>query len=236
MCPGGRDTSEWGYEAEETLQEKAVRVMALLHTGSKVKTPFQLVWHQQSVASSAWNKYIPHHPKDQSKHSRHVQTLFWTAVQSCVWPPSSYFIPSARSPAWCSWHHHSLTLHRQTKIFIPSPLAFHRITKWLRLEETSGSYLVQLTCSSTAPRADCPGICPDGFWISSRKETPQPLWATCTSAQLPSQQKKSVSWWSDRTCSFVLSLCLLPLVLSLGTAEKSLAPSSLCPPFKYVYI
>ncbi|XP_074995433.1 golgin subfamily B member 1 isoform X6 [Calonectris borealis] len=47
------------------------------------------------------------------------------------------------------------------------------IIEWLRLEGTS-----------------CPGQCPDGFSISQRRETPQPLWAACASAWSTSQWKK----------------------------------------------
>ena len=43
------------------------------------------------------------------------------------------------------------------------------------------------------PRASGPGLCPDGLWVSPWTETPQPPWATCASAQLPSQQK----WFPD---------------------------------------
>ena len=38
------------------------------------------------------------------------------------------------------------------------------------------------------PRASCLGPCIDSFWISLKRETPQTLWATCASFQLPSQQ------------------------------------------------
>ena len=37
------------------------------------------------------------------------------------------------------------------------------------------------------PRASFSGLCPHGFWISPRMEAPQPPWATCSSAQSPSQ-------------------------------------------------
>lgn len=39
------------------------------------------------------------------------------------------------------------------------------------------------------------------------------------------------------TCSFLyVSLCMLPLVLLLGATKKSLAPSSLLSPIRYLYI
>ena len=64
-------------------------------------------------------------------------------------------------------------------------------------------------------------------------ETSRPLWATCASAWSPSQWK-SVSWCSDRSL-LCFSLCALPLVLPLGTTEKSLALSSLHPPYRWLY-
>jgi len=36
------------------------------------------------------------------------------------------------------------------------------------------------------PKASCPWLCPVSFWVSPRRGTPQPLWATCASAQSPS--------------------------------------------------
>lgn len=47
------------------------------------------------------------------------------------------------------------------------------------------------SCSPAPPsRAGCPGLCPDDFWMSWRTETPQPLWATCSCMQPPSQWGK----------------------------------------------
>lgn len=51
--------------------------------------------------------------------------------------------------------------------------------------------------------------------------TPQPLWATCSSAQPASQKKKCFLVFSQTLLCF--SLCLSPLVLSLGMTEKNLA-------------
>ena len=41
-----------------------------------------------------------------------------------------------------------------------------------------------------SPRAGYTGPCPGGSWISPQKETPQPLWAACSSA--PSPQREEV--------------------------------------------
>lgn len=76
-------------------------------------------------------------------------------------------------------------------------------------------------------RAACPGTCPDDFWISPRMETPQHSWVT----GLGHLHSEKFSQCSDGT------FCLgpLPLVLSPANTEKSLAPPSLHPPFRYVY-
>lgn len=55
----------------------------------------------------------------------------------------------------------------------------HRITKWLRLEETSGSL-----CPAGTPRAGCPGPRPGGFGRSPRRRS-HSLWAACAIAPLP---------------------------------------------------
>jgi len=80
--------------------------------------------------------------------------------------------------------------------------------------------------------------------MTSWMETLQPLWTTCSSVQTlitvkkKKEGKKSVFLCLDRTQNFLcFSLCLLPLVLSLYSMERSLALSSLLPPhqaFKHV--
>ena len=84
--------------------------------------------------------------------------------------------------------------------------------------------------NSGPPRDSCLGPCPDSFSISPRTKSPQTLWATCASAWSPSQCFLMI-WWK----LLCFSLCPLPLILSLGTTERSLAPSSLCPPFSHLY-
>lgn len=52
----------------------------------------------------------------------------------------------------------------------------YRITKWLRLAETCGDQPLQLKAGSD--RVGSLGMCPVGFWVSSRLKSPQPLWPT----------------------------------------------------------
>lgn len=64
-----------------------------------------------------------------------------------------------------------------------------------------------------------------GFGVSLRSDSPQPPKASCAGAQHPhSKTKSSVSCCSETLLCF--SLCPVPLVLSLGTTEKSLALTS----------
>jgi len=48
---------------------------------------------------------------------------------------------------------------------------FHRITKWLRLKETSEDCLVRPSVQAGSPRAGCSRQCPAGFWRSPRIKT-----------------------------------------------------------------
>lgn len=69
-------------------------------------------------------------------------------------------------------------------------------------------------------RAGYSGSYPVGFWVSPRMATPQPLWAT--SFCVWSSVKKFHFLFKWNLSYF--SLCLLSLVLSLGTTVKSLDP------------
>jgi len=72
-----------------------------------------------------------------------------------------------------------------SNITVHSSLAqeqFHRIIERLRLESTSGVYLVQ----AGAPRPVAQDHVQMAFELSRRMETPQPPWTTCASAQSPS--------------------------------------------------
>ena len=44
-----------------------------------------------------------------------------------------------------------------------------------------------------SPTVGCTGPCPGGSWISPEKETPQPLWAACSTALSPSEGRSSSS-------------------------------------------
>ena len=85
-------------------------------------------------------------------------------------------------------------------------------------------------CWSRDMYTHLPGTMSDGFRISPRMETPQIPWATCASDWSPSQEIY-LSWCSERN----FCVLVLPLILSLGTTEESLAPSSLHSPFSYLY-
>lgn len=88
---------------------------------------------------------------------------------------------------------------------------------------------IQSPAKVASAGAGCTGWCPGECWVFPETETAQPLWAACCSAQSPSQVKTfSLIFGWNFLCS---SLCPLPLVLSLGTAGKSLASSSWRNPF-----
>jgi len=63
-----------------------------------------------------------------------------------------------------------------------------RITESQGLEGISGDHRVQPLLKQF-PTAGHTGKYPDGSWVSSEKETSQPLWAACSSALSPSVQK-----------------------------------------------
>ena len=51
---------------------------------------------------------------------------------------------------------------------------------------TLGVILSHLPVQAVPPTRGSPALCPDGFCISNRMETPQPLWATSARARSPS--------------------------------------------------
>lgn len=72
-----------------------------------------------------------------------------------------------------------------------------------------------------------PGLCPDGFWISKLTSL-----GHCCPCLVTLIIKKCFLMLRQNILCF--SLCLLPLVLPLGTTEKRLAQSSLDYPFRYL--
>ena len=50
---------------------------------------------------------------------------------------------------------------------------------------------------------------PDGSWISPEKETPQPLWAACSSALSPLKYRNFFSCFDGTSCVPVCACCLL---------------------------
>lgn len=106
---------------------------------------------------------------------------------------------------------------------------FYRTIKELTLERDLCRLVIWY--NSSAQRwslgAGCPGPCPDSFWISAKMETPQPVLATCASAQSTLTMKKCFQLFRQSLIHF------LPPVLSVCTTEKSLSLSSLHPPFRH---
>lgn len=98
-----------------------------------------------------------------------------------------------------------------------------RITEWLMLERTSGDNNFQ------PPEAEpltsgCPGLCLCSFWIAPRMETPQSLWATCTSIHSVILKVKKC-FLMLRGNLFCFSLFPLSVVLSLTIRGMIWAPS-----------
>lgn len=100
-----------------------------------------------------------------------------------------------------------------------------RKIEWLRLEGTSGSHLIQPPCSSKVTCSQLPSIQTafeylQGWRLHNLPGQPMPVLIHSHSEKaLPDIQRE----------------CLLPQVLTLGTTGKSLAPSFLHPPFRYLY-
>lgn len=82
-----------------------------------------------------------------------------------------------------------------------------------------------------AARAWCLGLSAVGLWIFSRIETPQNFWVTC--ARYP--HSKKVFPHIQIEFSVFYNLCPLPPVLSPGTTENHVAPSSSQYPSVYTH-
>lgn len=88
----------------------------------------------------------------------------------------------------------------------------------MRMERTSGDALFHLRAQSRVNYSRLLGTTSSQSWSSPKTETLQPPWATCSRIWPLSQLKKK----SFSKFKWNFSLCLLPIVLSLGTHEKSL--------------
>lgn len=80
-------------------------------------------------------------------------------------------------------------------------------------------------------RASCPGPSPDSLQRSPRTRTPPHSQASAWSPQAK-MKKCFLMFWGALLC---FRLCLLSMVVSSSTTGKSLALSSLPPPFRRLY-
>lgn len=105
-----------------------------------------------------------------------------------------------------------------------------RIRKWLVSEGTRGGHLVQPPLQTGSPKA-CLGSCLDSYWIPPRIKTPQPLRYLAspesphTGEVFPNTQMEPPG----------IHCVLLPLILSLDTTGKSLAPFFLHHSIRFLY-
>ena len=73
----------------------------------------------------------------------------------------------------------------QRRKSLPLPSLSHRITQNGRGWKGPQEIKYNLPAKAGSPRAGCTGPRPGGFSISPEKDTPQPLWAACSSALSP---------------------------------------------------
>ena len=112
--------------------------------------------------------------------------------------------------------------------FLQWPPSLHRTMEWLRLEGTSSGHLVPPPCSSRATQSGFPRTVPGQLSnISMEGDSMTSLGNLCLCSVTLTVKKYFLMF---RVNLLGFSLCPLPLVLSLGTAERSLAPSSSHPP------
>ena len=100
----------------------------------------------------------------------------------------------------------------------------HRITEWRGLEGTSVGHPVQPPAQAGSPRAGCTGPCPGGSGISPEKGDSTASLGSLVQCSVTLRVKKFFLLFSWNFLCF--NLCPLPLVLLLGTTEKSLVPSA----------
>lgn len=115
-------------------------------------------------------------------------------------------------------------------------------TEWLGLEGTCGHHLEQSHAKAGSPRADCTGLCPGGFWVSAEKETPSPSspgnisLTTCLCSLFWCSVTLKLKFFLIFRWNFLcFSFHQFPCILSLGTSEQRLVPSSGYPSLRYLY-
>ena len=126
----------------------------------------------------------------------------------------------------CTWHHPS-----------PWPVLCessqnHRITDWQGLEGTSVGYLFHPPCQSSITYSRLHRTLSRQVLNISREGDSTTSLGSLFQFSVTLRGKKFFLMFRWNFLCF--SLCPLPLVLSLGTTEKSLAPFSWHPPFRYL--
>ena len=129
--------------------------------------------------------------------------------------------------------------HRTNACLLPDLLQLHLlgnspslITEWSGLEGTSGGHPVQTPCRSRVTQSRLHRtLSRQVLNISREGDSTTSLGSLCQGSVTLRGKKFFLRFRRNFLC---FSLCPLPLVLSLGTTEKSLAPSSLHPPCRHL--
>ena len=194
-----------------------------------LRPPCQLTAHTWTAILGKWMKKCkchcaPHSVAEYSLISGHLTMLQETG------PRESPIVNTYIKYHWCLI---SLFFTHTTTPSLTPHLESQNGWGWQGPLEPSGPTPAQ----EGPPRGGCPGtyssdLCPSSFWASLRKRL-HGFWTTCV---------KCSSTHTAQQCCLVLrrsflssSLCPLPPVLAIGTTEKSLVPSSLCPSFRHLY-
>ena len=102
--------------------------------------------------------------------------------------------------------------------------SYHRTAGWLRLGGTSGGHRLQPPCSSRVTHSRLPRTMSRRLLSTSKDgDSTTSLGSLCQCSATLTVTECFLMFRGNLLC---VSLCPLPLVLSLGTAGKSLAPSS----------
>ena len=107
----------------------------------------------------------------------------------------------------------------------------HRITEWLRLKGTSAGHLVQPPCPSMATQSQLPRSTSRQLLTLSKDGKSTTSGVNLLQCSVTLREKKCFLMFRGNI--LCLSLCPVPLVLSLGSTRESLAPFSLHLPFRY---